>query len=180
MRIMKNDQNPRCYSPTITALCVAKAENGRMSEESQSEVLKLQLAALEDYDPEKLRRKYQELLGVEPFAFGSKFMIRRCAHRLQELALGGLTAEELETLDYIAKHDPKVNTSLRDAPRSANDSKGVIYRKTYHGKLYEMRSLGNGRYEYDGKIYASPTAVVRVITGKSHYNGVMFWGLKKK
>ena len=36
-----------------------------------------------------------------------------------------------------------------------------------------------GRYEYDGKIYTSPTAVVRAITGKAHYNGVVWWGLRK-
>ena len=175
---MKNSEIPRCYSAEITALCPPKAENGQM-ENTSTTMLTMQMAALGDYDPEKLRRKYQELLGVEAFAFGAKFLQRRCAHRLQELALGGLTAEELETLDYIASHDPHVNTALRNTPRSANDTRGVIYRKTYHDKVYEMRSLGNGRYEYEGKIYSSPTAVVRAITGKSHYNGVVFWGLKK-
>ena len=106
-------------------------------------------------------------------------MQRRCAHRLQELALGGLTAEELSALDYIANHDPNVNAALRDAPRSANDTRGVVYRREYKGKVYEMKSLGNGRYEYEAKIYTSPTAVVRAITGKSHYNGVIWWGLRK-
>ena len=92
----------------------------------------------------------------------------------------GLTAAELETLAYIADHDPQINKSLREAPRSANDSRGVTYRREYHGQIYEMRSLGGGRYEYAGKIYTSPTAIVRAITGKSHYNGVAWWGLKPR
>jgi hypothetical protein len=95
------------------------------------------------------------------------------------MAFGGLTSEELDTLDYIARHDPNVNRELRSAPRSAQDTRGVIFRREYRGRIYEMRSLGNGRYEYDQKIYTSPTAVVRAITGKSHYNGVLWWGLRK-
>lgn len=142
--------------------------------------IKDELGALKDCDPETLRSKYHELTGADAAAFGAKFMQRRCAHRLQELAFGSLTDAERATLDYIAEHDPQTNRSLRDAPRSANDTRGVIYRREYHGKIYEMKSLGCGRYEYDGKVYTSPTAVVRAITGKAHYNGVLWWGLKKK
>ena len=56
----------------------------------------------------------------------------------------------------------------------------MTYRREYRGKIYEMRSLGGGRYEYEGKVYTSPTAIVRAITGKSHYNGVVWWGLKPR
>ena len=139
-----------------------------------------EIAVLKDCDPITLRRRYQELTGADAAAFGSRFMLRRCAHRLQELAFGGLSDDELSTLAYIAEHDPQTNKSLREAPRSANDSRGVTYRREYHGEIYEMRSLGGGRYEYAGKIYTSPTAIVRAITGKSHYNGVVWWGLKPR
>lgn len=142
--------------------------------------LKAEICALRDYDPEKLRRRYHELTGVDAATFGARFLQRRCAYRLQELAFGGLTSKELETLNYIAVHDPRINKSLREEPRSANDSRGVTYRREYRGKIYEMRSLGGGRYEYDGKVYTSPTAIVRAITGKSHYNGVVWWGLKPR
>ena len=150
-----------------------------MSKQMTENMVAEQMAALSDYDPETLRQKYRDLTGIDAAAFGARFLQRRCAHRIQELAFGGLSDEELATLDYIANHDPQVNTALRDAPRSANDTRGVIYRREYHGKIYEMKSLGNGRYEYESKIYTSPTAVVRAITGKSHYNGVLWWGLKK-
>ena len=166
----------------ITAVCPSTALNGTsasMSAEMLSVGVAEQMRALQDYEPETLRQKYKELTGADAAAFGTKFMIQRCAHRLQENAFGGLTADELATLDFIASHDPQVNQSIRDKPRSANDTRGVVYRRVYHGKTYEMRSLGNGNYEYEGKIYNSPTAVVRAITGKSHYNGVVFWGLKK-
>ena len=143
------------------------------------EQLKQELAALQELDPETLRRKYCELTGVNAAVFGARFMQSRCAYSIQQRTLGGLTPAELETLAYIANHDPKTNKELRDAPRSAKDKCGVTYRREYHGKLYEMKSLGNGRYEYESKIYTSPTAVVRAITGKSHYNGVVWWGLNR-
>lgn len=142
--------------------------------------IKEEIGALKGCDPETLRGKYRELTGSDAAAFGAKFMQRRCAHRLQELAFGSLTDAERATLDYIAEHDPQTNRSLRDTTRSADDTRGVIYRREYHGKIYEMKSLGGGRYEYDGKVYASPTAVVRAIIGKAHYNGVLWWVLKRK
>ena len=182
MKTMENTQIPRCYSAEITALCAPVTPNGtepNMDKQMTEIMIAEQLASLQGCDPETLRRKYHDLTGADAAAFGPKFMQRRCAHRLQERALGGLTAEELATLDYIANRDPGVNAALRGAPRSAKDSRGVTYRREYKGKVYEMRSLGNGHYEYESKIYTSPTAVVRAITGKSHYNGVIWWGLRK-
>ena len=175
---MKNIQMTGCYSSDVTASCgsTSKEETGMKPEKAK---IKEELGALKDCDPETLRGKYRELTGADAAAFGAKFMQRRCAHRLQEIAFGSLTDAERATLAYIAEHDPGVNTSLRDAPRSANDTRGVIFRREYHGQIYEMKSLGGGRYEYDGKIYTSPTAVVRAITGKAHYNGVVWWGLRK-
>ena len=151
-----------------------------MGNNSDRARLDAEIDALRDLDPEGLRRKYRELTGADAAAFGARFLRRRCAHRLQETALGGLTTEECSTLAYIAEHDPQVNRTLRETPRSANDSRGVTYRREYRGKVHEMRSLGGGLYEYGGKTYTSPTAVVRAITGKSHYNGVAWWGLRRR
>lgn len=178
----KNMEVTRCYSGSVTASCetLTDSNTGIMNKNNSKATLKEDMAALQNYDPEELRQRYLELIGVDAGAFGARFLQRRCAHRLQENALGGLTEAELETLSYISEHDPQVNKNLRSSPRSSNDTRGVVFRKVYHGKVYEMRALGNGRYEYDGKIYTSPTAVVRAITGKNHYNGVAWWGLKKQ
>ena len=97
-----------------------------------------EIAALKDCDPITLRRRYHELTGADAAAFGARFMQRRCAHRLQELAFGGLSDDELSTLAYIAEHDPQINKTLRDAPRSANDSRGVTFRREYRGRIYEI------------------------------------------
>lgn len=173
---------PRCYSESVTASCnpITDATTEIMNQNSDRPKLKAEIEALREYDPAKLRERYLELIGVDAAAFGSRFLQRRCAHRLQEIKFGGLTDSELETLAYIADHDPQVNKNLRSTPRSSNDTRGVVFRREYHGKIYEMRTLGNGRYEYNGKIYTSPTAVVRAITGKKHYNGVVWWGLRKQ
>lgn len=165
----KNMEVTRCYSGSVTASCetLTDSNTGIMNKNNSKATLKEDMAALQNYNPEELRQRYLELIGVDAGAFGARFLQRRCAHRLQENALGGLTEAELETLSYISEHDPQVNKNLRSSPRSSNDTRGVVFRKVYHGKVYEMRALGNGRYEYDGKIYTSPTAVVRAITGKN-------------
>lgn len=136
------------------------------------------IAEIAGGDPESLRREYEALTGARAGTFGAGFMACRCAYRVQEM--GGLTAEEKATLLHIAGRDPKVNRSLRDAPRSSNETRGVIYRREYRGRVYAMKALGDGRYEYESKIYTSPTVVVRAITGKSHYNGVLWWGLRTR
>lgn len=176
--MIKNSEIDGCYSPDITASCPPLNQTGE-KDMKVSEKLKQELVALQELDPETLRRKYCELTGVNAAVFGARFMQSRCAYSIQQHTLGGLTPAELETLAYIANHDPKTNKGLREAPRSAKDKRGVTYRREYHGKVYEMKSLGNGRYEYESKIYTSPTAVVRAITGKSHYNGVVWWGLNR-
>ena len=179
---MKNNDSSSCFPSDVTASCLPKTSAGTATtiNDMDKSRLREEIDALRDYDPDKLRRRYHELTGSEAGTLGTRFLQRRCAHRLQEIALGGLSSAELETLAYIAAHDPQINKSLRSAPRSANDSRGVVFRRNYHGRVYEMRALGNGRYEYESKIYTSPTAVVRAITGRRHYNGVRWWGLKPK
>ena len=49
----------------------------------------------------------------------------------------------------------------------------------YYGKLrrYEAVVRDDGRYEYDGEIYSSLSAVAKAITG-THWNGRLFFGVK--
>ena len=64
---MRNMEIPRCYSQGITASCgsITDADAGTMSNENDRAKLKAEIDALRDYDPERLRRRYQELTGVD-------------------------------------------------------------------------------------------------------------------
>ena len=45
------------------------------------------------------------------------------------------------------------------------------------GKKYEVTALGNGKFEYDGTVYQSLSAIAREITG-TRWNGKLFFGVK--
>lgn len=62
-----------------------------MSNANNKAKLKAEIDALRDYDPDRLRRRYRELTSADAATFGARFLQRRCAHRLQELAFGGLS-----------------------------------------------------------------------------------------
>ena len=42
---------------------------------------------------------------------------------------------------------------------------------------YEVTALGNGKFEYDGTVYQSLSAIAREITG-TRWNGKLFFGVK--
>lgn len=91
--------------------------------------------------------------------------------------------EKPESVDFpnAASQGAKIGSISQPSPTGNPATIGCVYSCTgaFSFARYEMKSLGNGRYEYEAKIYTSPTAVVRAITGKSHYNGVIWWGLRK-
>ena len=49
--------------------------------------------------------------------------------------------------------------------------------RIYRGRTIRVTVLESG-FEYDGKRYRSLSAIAKVVTG-SHWNGKLFFGLKK-
>lgn len=138
-----------------------------MNDEIRREVERIAGLASED-----LRREYLAQAEVQ-IAFGDVFMRRRLAQKTQEAALGGLTPTEVELLENTARADS------RAMPDSAKKKKmvpvrGVTYSRMYKGRLVEVKSVGYGQFEYEGKIYGSLTACVKAITG-THFSGVKFF-----
>ena len=48
--------------------------------------------------------------------------------------------------------------------------------RTYRGRRVEAKVLPQG-FEYEGQVYRSLSAVAKAVTG-SHWNGLLFFGLK--
>ncbi len=60
-----------------------------------------QIADLERTSMADLQRRWQQLIGTEPPRYNREFLIRRLAHRLQELAHGGLSQAARTKMDRL-------------------------------------------------------------------------------
>ena len=79
-------------------------------------------------------------------------------------------------LDAIADKDPAANLKpVNNVPKVL--SKGTRLRRDWKGKTYEVFIREDGKFEYDGTIYRSLSAVASEITG-THWNGKKFFGVK--
>lgn len=121
----------------------------------------------------ELKDEYNARLDGD-FSFSEVFMRRRLCQIAQEDALGGLSPNEVEMLERVARND------RRGAPKSAKRTlppvRGTTYSRMYKGRLVEVKAVGYGQYEYDGRLYHSLTAAVESITG-THFSGRKFFGL---
>ncbi len=124
--------------------------------------------------------RYRELFGKEPRVKRREHLWRRCAWRLQEQRLGGLSRAARRRLDeLIAEIDLPLGegeVSVSGRLRRASDpTVGTILTRVYKGDEIRVTALENG-YEWEGVVYRSLSAVAKAITG-SHWNGRLFFGL---
>ena len=147
-----------------------------------------ELAALTRLGASELRAKYAELFG-EPTRTGNKaWLVRRIAWRLQALAQGDLSerarrrAEELARDADLRLNPPRRQTTTTTPPEPVHvptpvdhrlPPPGTILTRPYKGQLVQVQVLTDG-FAYAGTVYASLSAVAKVITG-SHTNGYHFF-----
>ncbi len=153
----------------------------------------------------RLRERYAEVFG-EPTRSGNRqFLVRRIAWRLQAMDEGDLTdrarrrAAELARdadLRVRAPSGPILASPPVAAPTAAfrrtltvtgrvvqrGDQRlpgpGTVLRREFKGVEHLVTVLADG-FEYEGKAYRSLSAVATAISG-SHWNGFVFFGLKKE
>ena len=56
-------------------------------------------------------------------------------------------------------------------------TRGTRVYRDWKGKRYEVFIRDDGKFEYDGTLYRSLSAIAGVITG-THWNGKKFFGVK--
>ncbi len=135
------------------------------------------LVALRSMDVNALRALWLKLYGSKcPKHFTSKHLRPKLTYRIQELAYGGNTAEtEARFADHARRYFKggkyhKGNLAL-PAP-------GTVLTGKYKGVAHHALVLENGKFQYNGCIYKSLTAIVNHITDMS-WNGWEFFGLKQ-
>ena len=134
-----------------------------------------QVAALPALSTDKLKALWRELYDREPPPYNRTFLVKRLAYRLQELAYGGLSPQAEQRLDDLADElDGKKKPKAKD---SAAPVTGPRLMREWQGVMHEVTVLADG-FDWQGRRYASLSAVARAITG-TRWNGPLFFGLRK-
>ena len=141
----------------------------------KKEILERKLSQLEDLTWEEQKEMFFELFGFECGLSNGKNIKKRLFNKLQEIYLGGVSESDQLILRRIAENDDRAN--LRQVGKNRNMTQGTRLVKEWKGKIYTVTITVDGRYEYDGEIYRSLSAIADKITG-THWNGKKFFGVK--
>ena len=139
-----------------------------------------QIAELPTLPYGRLKEMWREYFGVEPPAYRRGFLVRGLAHRIQELAYGGLSDAHQARLDALVEEDEAAQKSggkrKKAPPRGERLITGTRLVREWKGVAHEVTVIEDG-FEYGGRRYRSLSAVARAITG-TRWNGPMFFGLR--
>jgi len=140
-----------------------------------------QIAGLEKLAYADLQERWRMLMGNEPPRYSREFMVKRLAHRLQELAYGGLSQDRREQMDRLlneAGYNELGGLRAGGRPRPHQDLPVVGTRlvREWDGQRHEVTVI-HGGFEHRGRRYRSLSAIAKLITG-THWNGPRFFGLR--
>lgn len=153
--------------------------------------IKKQLFSLNSLSTDELRLKWLELYKFNPTNLKRGYLIKGLAYRIQFLAgCTNVSEEELSLSMKIAKERiglASFNSSSLSKTKQVNliPPAGSVIKSFYKNKEYLVKVLVNdlnnkseNRFEYEGKIYRSLSAIATEITG-TRWNGYTFFKLKK-
>lgn len=144
-----------------------------------------QVADLQNLSHEELKERWAMLYGGTPPAYNRTFIIKRLAHRIQELAHGGLSEKVRvrmrEILDAHGFDENACDRTVRQTQRERMRRQempvsGTRLVREWNGRRHEVIVVPGG-FEYEGRNYRSLTAITKVITG-THWNGRAFFGFR--
>jgi hypothetical protein len=125
----------------------------------------------------QLRLRYAQLYRTDPpKAFGPDLLRRSIAHRIQEMAYGGLSRSAQRLLDqmmkaYAAKPGGRIVLPRRIKP-------GSVLVREWKRKSHRVTVLADG-FAYDGRTFGNLSEIAVLITG-TRWNGPRFFGLRPK
>lgn len=138
--------------------------------------LSAKLTTLAGLDAASLRAEWRRLYHSHPpKRAGRDLLARAVAYKLQERALGGLSATTKRKLRAFAEHLETGNGTTFDAGITLKPGAKLV--REWHGETYAVIALDDG-FEFDGRRYRSLSKIAREITG-AHWSGPRFFGLKR-
>ena len=155
-----------------------------------------EVAALKRLPMQDLKARYADVFGEPTNANNRVWLVRRIAWRLQAKAEGDLSerarrrAVELADDADLRLSPPKEvdapsgsERTVTDVLPLANDGRlppaGSTITRPYKGEDLQVKVLDDGRFEFEGEVFRSLSAVARKITGQ-HMNGFAFFRLGKE
>ncbi len=135
-----------------------------------------QLAALPGLSPAVLNKKWKELFDTTPPDGDKRAMVRKLAHRLQELSYGGLSERGSERMKIKIRQE-----SMMCQTPSKQDGMPVVgtqLLREWKGVEHSVTVTPNG-FEYQGRPFRSLSAVAKAITG-TQWNGWLFFGIHRQ
>ena len=135
------------------------------------------LSRLPELDFSALRQQWRTLYKAQASPHLSRdLLVRAVAHRVQELALGGLRPEPRRQLLRIAQQFKESGeATIRARPELKPGTRLV---REWQGRTYEVLVLDGG-FSWQNTRYRSLSAIARKITG-TPWSGPLFFGLKQK
>ncbi len=145
-----------------------------------------EIEALREMPIADLVARYETLFGKPPRCRNREHLWRRCAWKIQEQRLGGLSRaakDRLEELigeiDLPATEAQRTTTgALKRSRRPGDPPVGTTLVRNWHGKEIQVKVIENG-YEWNGVIYRSLSAVAKAATN-AHWSGAYFFGLRRR
>lgn len=137
-----------------------------------------QIAALAKASLPDLKAQWRDLFGSEATGINRAYLERRIAYRLQELTCGGLSEASKVRLATLAKtagkgSSPRSRLRAQDRPLA-----GTRFLRVWKDVEHTVTVMQTG-FDYQGRTFASLSAVARQITG-SRWNGPKFFGYRDK
>jgi hypothetical protein len=161
-----------------TARTTVEAAPTRPGEHKERDATVLaRVVALKRMPVNELKAEWKKLFGTNAPNNSRGFLELRLAHRIQELAYGGVTRETTKLLNALADEvegKPGRKSMIAD-PR--NPVVGTRLVREWNGSEHTTIVLRDG-YEFEGRKYKSLSAIARDITG-TRWNGYRFFGLRE-
>ncbi|QLH40887.1 MAG: DUF2924 domain-containing protein [Defluviicoccus sp.] len=135
-----------------------------------------QVAALPEKSTAELKQLWRELYDREPPPYNRAFLVKRLAYRIQELAMGGLSAwAEAKLKALVEEEDRRVKgkVPVRKGDRPISGTRLI---REWRGVEHTATVLDDG-FECQGRKFKSLSAIARAITG-TRWSGPLFWGLR--
>jgi hypothetical protein len=141
----------------------------------QNAISKEALSRLPTLDIAELRQQWHGLYKTQaPANLSRELLVRAVAHRMQELARGGLRSEPRRQLLRIAQQFKETGeATVRARP---NLRPGTRLMREWQGRTHDVLVLEDGFF-WQNTQYRSLSALARKITGTA-WSGPLFFGLK--
>jgi DUF2924 family protein len=145
-----------------------------------------EIDALRQMAVPELVARYSEVFGKPPRIKHKAFLWKRISWRIQEQRYGGLSEvakarleELISEIDLPLEDQTRtVSGVLRRPPRPGNPSSGTTLTRSWRGQQIAVRVLEDGKFEWNGTVFRSLSAIASSVTGV-RWNGPAWFGLRE-